>query len=59
MRIELLESSTPIYVNPTQIVCVFQDAGDHPHIVLGNGGRYTIKQESYDRIVSWLEHRDG
>lgn len=55
MKIELLESSTPVYVNPNQIVCAFQDAGDPPYIVLGNGGRYTVKQESYERIVAWME----
>lgn len=59
MRIELLESSTPVYVNPIQIVCVFQDPGGYPYIVLGNGGRYTVKQESYDRIVAWIERHDG
>ena len=59
MRIELLRSSTPVYVNPNQIVCVFQDAGRPPYVVLGNGGGYEVKQESYDRIVEWMEGHDG
>lgn len=58
MRIELLESSTPVYVNPSQVVCAFQDAGGPPYVVLGNGGRYAVKQESYDRIVEWMEKHD-
>lgn len=58
MRIDVAMTSTPMHVNPNQIACVYHDAGDYPTMQLGSGEEYEIEQDSYERIVEWMEKHD-
>lgn len=48
----------PVYVNPLNILSVCEHKGDH-YMTTSDGSDFKITQDSYERIVAWMERHDG